>query len=72
MDNKELLKRALTDPKFRRTLETNPKEILGPKVTRADIASLNAALEKVKQIDATIEKLAGEVLCTNGGGCGLA
>jgi hypothetical protein len=71
MDNRELLKRALTDPKFRRTLETNPQEVLG-KVTREDVASLNAALEKVKQIDATIEKLAGEVLCTNGGGCGLA
>ena len=71
MDKKELIKRALVDPKFREALVTDPQEVWG-RITPEEAASLKAALEKVKQLDATIEKLAGEVLCTNGGGCGLA
>ncbi|MBL7199147.1 MAG: hypothetical protein ISS56_03270 [Anaerolineae bacterium] len=72
MDKVEFLKRALTDPVFRRTLETNPQKILGRNVTQRDLESIKTVLRKARQVDGQIEALAGELLCADGGGCGLA
>lgn len=72
VDKVEFLKRALTDPVFRRTLETDPQKILGPNVTKRDLESIRTVLSKVKQVDGRIEAFAGELLCATGGGCGLA
>ena len=71
MDKVEFLKRALTDPVFRKTLETNPEKILGPRMTARDLESIRSVLRKVKQVDGQIESFAGELLCT-GGPCGIA
>ena len=72
MDKVEFLRRALTDPAFRKTLETDPAKILGPRYTKADIESIQTVLRKAKLVEGRIESLAGELLCTTGGGCGLA
>ena len=71
MDKVAFLKRALTDPSFRKMLETNPEKILGPRVTARDLESIKSVLSKVKQVDSRIESLATELLCT-GGPCGIA
>ena len=68
---RELVMRALTDPKFRKALQQNPEEALGVKglepVNQKEIA---VVLALVKGIDAQIAALADELLCA-GGGCSI-
>lgn len=69
--NKELVLRALTNPKFRRLLATNPKKALGvSKLSPTNRVEIQLALATVKGIDYQISSLADELLCANGG-CGI-
>jgi hypothetical protein len=70
---KALILKALTDPKFRKALAANPAAALGAKIMtpekRREVALLLAA---IKGINAQIAALADELLCANGGPCGIA
>ncbi len=71
--NKTLICKALTDVTFRKQLETNPAKALGVKtVTPAKAKELTKVLATLKEIDAKINSLADELLCANGGPCGIA
>lgn len=70
---KELILKALTDPKFRKALATNPQEALKQKrLTAEALKEVNLILAAVKGIEAQISALADELLCANGGPCGIA
>ena len=69
---KELIIKALTDPKFRLALTKRPGPTLGIKeLTPSKKKEIAKILRKVKEIDARIASLADELLCANGG-CGIA
>ncbi len=68
---KELILRALTDPKFRKQLMAEPEKTLGlKKMTPEMLKEVKIVLAAVKGIDAQIAALADELLCANGG-CGV-
>ena len=70
---KELILRALTDPKFRKLLASEPAVALEkPKLTPEKLREIAMVLAIVKGIEAQIEALADELLCANGGPCGIA
>ena len=70
---RELVLRTLTDPAFRKMLVTNPARALEKKrisaTMRKEIAMI---LAMAKGIDAQIAAIADELLCANGGPCGIA
>ncbi len=71
--NKALISKALTDVTFRKQLETEPAKALGIKtVTPAKAKEITKVLATLKEIDAKINGLADELLCANGGPCGIA
>ena len=71
--NKALICKALTDVTFRKQLETEPTKALGVKtVTPAKTKEITKVLATLKEIDARINGLADELLCANGGPCGIA
>lgn len=71
--NKALVVRALTDPKFRKMLTEDPAKALGvAKLTAVKERELKIVLAVVKGIDRQIANLADELLCANGGPCGIA
>jgi hypothetical protein len=71
--NKVLITKALTDVTFRKQLETEPAKALGVKtVTPAKAKEITKVLATLKEIDARINGLADELLCANGGPCGIA
>jgi hypothetical protein len=71
--NKVLITKALTDVTFRKQLETSPAKALGVKtVTPAKAKEITKVLATLKEIDAKINGLADELLCANGGPCGIA
>jgi len=70
---KELILRALTEPAFRKMLATNPKQALDKKrITPTIKKEIGIVLAIVKGIDAQIAALADQLLCANGGPCGIA
>jgi hypothetical protein len=70
---KELILRALTDPKFRKSLSDNPRVTLGlSRMSPANEKEVAMLLAAVKGIEAQISALADELLCAGGGGCGIA
>jgi hypothetical protein len=69
---KELIMKALTDPVFRKALASNPEKALDKKLTSAKKKEITKILTAVKAIEAQISHLADELLCANGGGCGIA
>ena len=69
--NRELILKALTDPKFRRQLQQNPREVMRKRGTRVNQAEITLVLAAVKGIEAQIKGLADELLCLNGP-CGIA
>lgn len=70
--NKELIIRALTDPRFRKTLASDPREALGvQRLSAENKVELRLVLAAVKAIEAHIAGLADELLCANGP-CGIA
>ena len=71
--NKVLITKALTDVTFRKQLETEPAKALGVKtMTPAKAKEITKILANLKEIDAKINGLADELLCANGGPCGIA
>lgn len=66
-----LLRRLLTDPAYFRLLDTNPMQVLGPRCTPEDVRMIKNALEQVRLANASIEHVADELLCANGGPCGI-
>jgi hypothetical protein len=70
---KELILRALTEPVFRRMLVTDPAKALGRgRISPEMKKEVSMVLAIVKGIDSQISALADELLCANGGGCGIA
>ncbi len=70
--SKKIILQALTDPKFRKLLETNPKKAIGVStLTEANMREIKKALTVVKKIESQISTLADELLCADGG-CGIA
>jgi len=69
---KELILRALTDPSFRNGLINEPEKTLGTKLTSEKKKEIKMILAFVKGIDSQISHLADELLCSNGGPCGIA
>jgi hypothetical protein len=73
--NRDLLHRALTDLNFRKQLEINPAVALGKppsKITDKHRGEIKRVLDTVKQVEDLINRLADELLCANGGPCGIA
>ncbi len=71
--NRELVYKALTDPSFRNLLQTQPAQALGVTTLTAEKAKMvTNALAAIKEIDAKITGIADELLCANGGPCGIA
>ncbi|MCU7917435.1 MAG: hypothetical protein KZQ99_09670 [Candidatus Thiodiazotropha sp. (ex Dulcina madagascariensis)] len=72
--NKELVVRALTEPRFRRELSKDPASALKvKKLSTTQAHEVKLVLAMVKGIDRQISGLADELLCaTGGGGCGIA
>ncbi len=68
---KDLILRALTDAKFRKTLATDPAQALGKRITPEMQKEVNMVLAAIKGIESQIAALADELLCANGG-CGIA
>ena len=70
---KELILRVLTDPKFKRLLVQDPTKALNvEKITPEIKKEINVVLAVVKGIESQISNLADELLCANGGPCGIA
>ena len=71
--NRELIFKALTDPSFRNLLQTQPAKALGVATLTPEKAKMvTVALSAIKEIDAKINGIADELLCANGGPCGIA
>lgn len=73
---KKLILQALTDPKFRKLLTTEPKKALGVReLSVQNKAEIRFILASVKAIEIHIGGLADMLLCANiggGGGCAIA
>jgi hypothetical protein len=71
--NRELIFKALTDPNFRNLLQTQPAKALGATTLTPEKAKMvTNALSAIKEIEAKINSIADELLCANGGPCGIA
>lgn len=67
--NRKLVVQALTDPKFRRQLKSDPAKALGvKKLSSIQRKEVDLVLAMVRGIDRQITNLADELLCANGGG----
>jgi hypothetical protein len=65
--NKQLIIRALTDPKFRKVLMAEPMEAIGVRQLSAENeVEVRFVLAAVKGIEHQIAALADELLCANG------
>jgi|APDOM4702015023_1054809.scaffolds.fasta_scaffold55380_2 hypothetical protein len=71
--NRALICKALTDVAFRKQLETDPAKALNvATLTPVKAKEITKVLAILKEIDAKINGLADELLCANGGPCGIA
>lgn len=65
--NKKLILRALTDPRFRRLLATDPMEALGKrKLTDVQRKEVQLVLATVKGIESQMNVMADHLLCACG------
>lgn len=67
--------RALTDSNFRGTLQTNLAGALGKQasqITEKNRLEAQNILRIVKLVESQLGQLADELLCANGGPCGIA
>ncbi len=67
---KQIIVKAIVDPKFRKTLFADPEAVFGGKLTAADHAALERMQKMIPSLHDIVGHLAGEVLCGGGGGCG--
>ena len=71
--NKKLLLQALTEPKFRKLLETDPEKALGvSKLSDKHKHEIELLLANIKGIDCQISSLADKLLCADPPPCGIA
>jgi hypothetical protein len=73
--NRAMVYKALVDPAFRKQLETNPAAALGKtaqQFTAKNRLEVQKVMQVLKQIDDQLAKIADELLCANGGPCGIA
>jgi hypothetical protein len=71
--NRELVYKALTDPGFRKLLESDPGRAVGkPKLTEQQKLEVKKLISIVDEIQGKIGRIADELLCANGGPCGIA
>lgn len=69
MNKQELINKALTDPSFRKLLETQPTKALGvTTMTSENTLLVKSVLDQVKAINTKISGLADELLCANDDG----
>jgi len=70
---KDLIIKALTDVNFRNQLQKDPQKALGTKTfDAAKKTGVAKILKIVQEIESKISQLADELLCANGGPCGIA
>ena len=70
---REFILKALTDPGFRKELAANPGRALRLReIKPEEQKEVNLVLAAVRGIEAQIANLADELLCANGGPCGIA
>jgi len=70
---KEFILKALTEPKFRKALVEDPAKALSARrITPEMEREIALVLAAVKGINAQISALADQLLCANGGPCGIA
>lgn len=67
---RQIVARAIVDPRFRKQLFTAPEKVFGEPLTAADTAALERIRKFLPSLDDIVTHLAGEVLCGGGGGCG--
>lgn len=71
--NRDLIIRALTDPGFREMLMEAPERALGLKeISELNQAELRFIQAAVSGIECQVGALADQLLCANGGPCGIA
>ena len=70
--NRALVLRALTDLKFRKLLESTPAKAIGKAVTAVQKREIDLVLATIRGIEAQIRHVADQLLCANGGPCGIA
>jgi hypothetical protein len=71
--NRALVYKALTDPVFRKQLETQPAKALGAKTLTPEKSKMvKTALSAIKEVELKLNSVADELLCANGGPCGIA
>ena len=69
---KDLLVKALTDPKFRTQLAKSPAKVFGvTKLTTKDQTIVKETLAKIEQLEGQIAALADELLCACQADCGV-
>ncbi|MFA5269500.1 MAG: hypothetical protein WC379_16165 [Methanoregula sp.] len=70
--NRDMVYKVLTDPKFRKQLETDPAKAVGKKeLTAVQKREVKKILSMADQIHKKIDLVADQLLCANGGGCGI-
>lgn len=68
---KQVLAKAVVDPKFRRKLFSNPEAVFETKrLSKKDKEGIAKLKKTLPALDDIVSTLAGEVLCGGGGGCG--
>ena len=72
LDKKEIILKAMVDPKFRKELLSAPEKVLG-KMTREDMHMIERMKTILPGLDEMVNTMASNILCGGGGGCpGLA
>ena len=71
--NREMIYKVLTDPAFRKKLEKDPAVAMGKKeLSPAQKLEVKKVLSMADEIHQKVQRLADELLCANGGPCGIA
>ena len=71
--NRDLIYRALLDPDFRKLLKNNPSAALGVKeLSLEKKTEIKMIITTVESIRDHIRRMGDELLCANGGPCGIA
>lgn len=70
--NRQLVYKSLTDPAYRKLLLESPEKALNVKTLTPDkLAMVKKMVERIKIIENDISHVADELLCANGGPCGI-
>jgi hypothetical protein len=70
--NRDMVYKVLTDPAFRKKLETAPAAAVGKKeLTPVQLKEVKNVLKFADRIQLEIQHVADELLCANGGPCGI-